>query len=401
MKKTLTLALAAAAMLSANAADFTVYNNGTIAPEVVANPWWNVVMNLNAASPDGEGSVFELTYNPSEPGGGATGPNFCCGLQATSGSTVTGPIATSTLTFKYYATTSCDITVRLSGNGVEENQVIAVGEADINKWNTASLSVAEKFPQISTIWNEWKNEGLGDVLGLVVEKFNADTKVYINDVVYTGINENWVKPEVEAPFCPTPDVPTYAAENVVSIFSGAYTPATAFNVGGWGQSTVAKLLTAENGAPVYMISNFNYLGWEFAQHIDASNCDYMHVDFWPVESTAFGFTPISPGAEKGYVVAADAIKVGEWNHFDVELSFWDNVNFADLFQVKFDQGNGASGYIANVFFYKATSTGIEAVATEDNGTAEYFDLQGRKVANPAAGLFIKVVNGKATKVSLR
>lgn len=36
-----------------------------------------------------------------------------------------------------------------------------------------------------------------------------------------------------------------------------------------------------------------------------------------------------------------------------------------------------------------------------NGAAEYFNLQGVKVNGPANGLFIKVVNGKATKVAIR
>lgn len=400
MKRFLTLALGAAAMLTANAADFTVYNNGALAQDVVANPWWNIIMDLNAENPDGEGKVWSLTYNPSEPGGGATGPNFCAGLQAISESTVTGPLAEATLTFKYYATTTCDITIRLDGDGVEENQVITVGADDINKWNTASLSVAEKFPQVSTIWKEWKNEGLGDVLGVVVEKFNADTKVYFNDVVYTGINEDWTKPEVETPFCPEPETPTEAAADVVSLLCGAYTPATGFNIGGWGQSTKVKNLTSENGAPVMMISNFNYLGWEFLQHIDASECNYMHVDFWAVDETPFGFTPISEGAEKAYI--APEVKTGEWNHYDVETTHWDNVNFADLFQIKFDQGNGtATGYLANVYFYKKVSTGIEAVELGAEGEAEYFNLQGIKVANPEKGIFIKVQGGKASKVSLR
>lgn len=40
---------------------------------------------------------------------------------------------------------------------------------------------------------------------------------------------------------------------------------------------------------------------------------------------------------------------------------------------------------------------VEAV----NGEAEYFNLQGVKVNEPANGLFIKIVNGKATKVAIR
>lgn len=360
MKKIFTFALLAASVATASAADFVVYQNGALAADIACNSWWNVIQDTQASNPDGEGTVWSLTYNPNEPGGGATGPNFCAGLQAVEGSAVTGPLATATLTFKYYATTTCDITIRLDGNGVEENQVVTVTENDVNRWVEVSLDVADKFPRISTIWNEYKGNGLGDVMGVVVEKYNAETKVYFNDIIYTGINESWEKPEIEAPVVPVPPVPTQAAEDVISLLCGSYTPVTGFNIGGWGQSTVYKALTAENGAPVAAITNFNYLGWELSSHIDVTSCNYMHVDFYPSDATAFGFTPISPGAEKAYV--ASDVKVGEWNSYDVPLSYWDNVNFADIFQVKFDQGNGSgSGYIANVYFYKSGNTPVDPI----------------------------------------
>lgn len=47
------------------------------------------------------------------------------------------------------------------------------------------------------------------------------------------------------------------------------------------------------------------------------------------------------------------------------------------------------------------ATGIEAVESgEGEGTAEYFNLQGQRVMNPANGLFIKKAAGKVTKVVL-
>lgn len=368
MKKILSLAFAAATLCTAHAADFTVYSNGSVADGVAVNNWWNIIQNTNAANPDGEGSVWSLTYNPNEPGGGATGANFCAGLQAKSGTTVAGPLATANLSFKYYATTPCKITVQVGADNTNETAAVSVGEDDVNKWNTVSYSMTETFPKVSAIWNDWKDEGLGDILGLVVEQFNADTKVYINDVVYTGINESWVKPEIEAPFCPVPPVPATAAEDVVSLFSGAYTPATSHSVGGWGQSTKTKILTAENGAPVYALTAFNYLGWVLDTHVNVEGYDYMHVDFYAATETPFGFTPISPGKEKAFI--AQTVKTGEWNSYDVPLSHWDNVDFSDIFQVKFDQGNGGEGYIANVYFWKDTRIVPAVTATVSDITTD-------------------------------
>lgn len=43
-------------------------------------------------------------------------------------------------------------------------------------------------------------------------------------------------------------------------------------------------------------------------------------------------------------------------------------------------------------------TGIEGINTEVQGEAVYYNLQGVKVANPEKGIFVKVQNGKVTKV---
>lgn len=48
----------------------------------------------------------------------------------------------------------------------------------------------------------------------------------------------------------------------------------------------------------------------------------------------------------------------------------------------------------------STTTGIAAIEAE-NGTAEYFTLQGIRVAEPTNGIYIRVANGKATKVTVK
>lgn len=331
---------------------YAVYQNGTVGQGLNVNSWWNVILNTQDADPTGEGTVFSMTYNPNEPGGGATGPNFCAGIQTPDQSTITGPLHSATLTFQYYATTTCDITIRLDGDGKEENKTISVAADDVNKWATATFNVATDYPEVSAIWKAWTNTGLGDVFGVVVEQFNADTKVYFNNVVYTNLDQEWTKPYVEEPFCPTPAVPQQAAENVKSLFSGAYEAATWFNVGSWGQSTKYKQLTAENNAPVAYLTDFNYLGWEFGEHLDLTDMEYMHVDFYPVTATAFGFTPIGNG-ENLYAVDEADVNVEQWNSYDVPLSYFEGVTLSDVYQIKFDKGNGGEGYIANVYFYKS------------------------------------------------
>lgn len=60
---------------------------------------------------------------------------------------------------------------------------------------------------------------------------------------------------------------------------------------------------------------------------------------------------------------------------------------------------GSAAYQSFTYTVGSVQTGVEGVAAED-GEAQFFTIQGVKVTNPDKGLFIKVQNGKATKVIL-
>lgn len=57
-------------------------------------------------------------------------------------------------------------------------------------------------------------------------------------------------------------------------------------------------------------------------------------------------------------------------------------------------------YSGQISFTTDESTGIEDVNAVD-GNACYFDLAGRRVVNPAAGAYVRIVNGKAEKVIVK
>lgn len=48
-----------------------------------------------------------------------------------------------------------------------------------------------------------------------------------------------------------------------------------------------------------------------------------------------------------------------------------------------------------------SATAIKKVSVEDNGVAEYYNLQGARVSNPSKGLYIKKQGGKSTKILVR
>lgn len=157
-----------------------------------------------------------------------------------------------------------------------------------------------------------------------------------------------------------PTAPTVDASKVISVLSAAYTPATTWKFGGWGQSTVSENIDVD-GTPVIHLSKFNYIGLDnFSNQLDLSGMTHMHIDVMPITMTgSLGVTPI---LKKGDTKFEKLIKVGDnttlklrqWNAIDMPLSDF-GLDFINnkVFQIKFDKGNNATDelYIANIYFY--------------------------------------------------
>lgn len=346
MKKIFTLAFCAAAVMSAVAEDFTVYQNGKLTDGLAFYGWWNNATDFAAVNPDGEDQV--MSFKAANGGDAASFGIFAPGASA---SIYTTPLNVATLTFDWYAEGTGNYAIRLTADGgKEEDYNFSVTADNQNKWNHESLVVSEVFPAVAEEWSEYVGKGAGYVFSIVLSNGTAESVLYVNNVIYTGIDADWKAPEVVVYEDPTtvPE-PTQAAEDVISVFGSYYPAATSFNIGNWGQSTTFDVIEID-GKQVAKLTNFNYLGWELNQHLDITGYDYMHVDFFTYEGEAFGFTPISPGQEKAWI--ASEINKEEWNSYDVPLSYYSNVNFSDIFQIKFDQGSKYDAYITNVYFWK-------------------------------------------------
>lgn len=347
IKNLILTSMLAAGAAGMNAADYSVYGNGALNANLVYYGWWNAAISFDAANPAGEGNVIEFRAND----GGAAAS---MGLNL-EGDPTTGPLHSATLNFDWYATGTGTYAIRLTSIS-EQDYSFTVTADDLNKWNSTSLNVAERYPEIANQWNDFRNDGKGYVFGVVLTDGTPTTKIYFNNITYTGIDESWTQPEViEQPVPTDVPTPTLPEDDVISIFSSAYPAATGFNIGIWGQTTKAEQMQIE-GKDVMKITNFNYLGWELINHIDVSEMTHMHVDFWTPDADAtFGFTPISPYKEASWI--APEVKTEQWNNYDVELSKFP-CDFTDLYQIKFDQGNGLeTGYITNVYFYKGETQG--------------------------------------------
>lgn len=189
-----------------------------------------------------------------------------------------------------------------------------------------------------------------------------------------------------------PATPTVDASKVISVLSAAYTPATKWSFGGWGQTTVSEQTTVD-GTPVIHLSKFNYIGLDnFSNQLDLSGMTHMHIDVMPITMTgSLGVTPI---LKKGDTKFEKSIKVGDnttlklrqWNAIDMPLSDFGLDFNNEAFQIKFDQGNNATDelYIANIYFYKESAD--EMVVTINGNVA--------KVTGPITTANVEEINNK-------
>lgn len=169
-----------------------------------------------------------------------------------------------------------------------------------------------------------------------------------------------------------PEVPLYSAEEVISIFSDAYTAVEGVNLNpNWGQSTVVtEEIIAENTVLKY--ENLNYQGTTFETALDLSSKTKMNLDYFSSDATVLKIFLISPDGDDQDDVAEetfyelDLTNSSQWNRAIIDLShFAEVVDLSEVFQLKVE-GNGTV-YLDNLFFYGGTATSGDKTANTYEG----------------------------------
>jgi len=179
-------------------------------------------------------------------------------------------------------------------------------------------------------------------------------------------------PAFPAPVVSSPTPPSRLAENVISIFSDAYTniPNTNFNPY-WQQSSWFYSVQV-GGNEVLEYENFNYQGIEIGSKVNASAFQYLHIDLWTPNETSLSISPISQSTgEKA--VQLTPIKLNEWNSYDIPLSSFtiQGLSMADILHLKFVGSGKSIIYLDNIYFYKGSP--ITAIKeTKSVATISYF-----------------------------
>lgn len=200
-----------------------------------------------------------------------------------------------------------------------------------NGWNSVDIPLSHFTPIVA----------LNNVFQLKFDGGGGST-IFLDNIYFWKIP---LTPTVAAP------TPTYPASGVISIFSDAYTNVAGTDLNpNWGQSTaVTQVPIAGNNTLQY--ATFNYQGIQFGSNQDVSGKSFLHLDYYSGNATTLRVYLISPGpVETPYILNVPT--ANGWNSVDIPLSAFSPVALNNVFQMKFDGGNGSPTiYIDNIVFH--------------------------------------------------
>lgn len=169
--------------------------------------------------------------------------------------------------------------------------------------------------------------------------------------------------EILAPLSKAPTPPNKNAEDVVSIFSDAYTDITLTELPtSWSSGNFEATTIEDNN--VWKLTNLDFLGMvsNYDSGVDLSAMETLHIDYWvPTGSTNELIVKIVNTVDGGEDVESLGTTVGgSWQSIELDMAGFDGGNLANknkITQLLIDS-DGISGvvYIDNFYFYKAATT---------------------------------------------
>ena len=224
-----------------------------------------------------------------------------------------------------------------------------------NGWETLSFTFAGATGE----WDELAIRTSVDAAGALNN--TAAYTAYFDDLSATQGTE--IPVPVGGPTTSAP-TPTKNAEDVISVFSDAYTDVATDYAPNWNQNpavVVDSSFDPGDGNNVLRYGDFSYQGTTLGTGVDMAAMEFLHLDIW-VESddtNTYKVTPIGGGENLVDITTTP----GSWNSVDIPVSSFPNVNFSNVLQMKFDGGTGAGNdiYLDNIYFWKEpTAAGADA-----------------------------------------
>jgi len=172
---------------------------------------------------------------------------------------------------------------------------------------------------------------------------SAGSTVYIDNLYF--YKESADAPAVAAP------TPTTDAEQVISLYSDAYTNITVKEWNpGWGQTTtLTNVDFGGNNALLYEALNFTGIVTDYDNPTDVSSKTHVHFDYWTKDATKLGLKLVNTVVNSEDIELVSSITTGSWVGVDIPLSDYD-MDLTKVTQLLFES-SGAKVYIDNLYFY--------------------------------------------------
>ncbi len=255
-----------------------------------------------------------------------------------------------TIKIMVYKTVISDVGIKLELNGTSTGE-IKVPNTLVNQWEELTFDFSGKIGET--------NNNL--VIFPDFADHTTDHVVYFDNVTFSAqLASN--APEVAAP------TPTYPANEVISMFSNAYTDVTVDTWSAtWDMADVQDIQIEGNDTKKY--SNLTYAGIECGSApIDATGMTYFHMDIWTndniTDPSVFHIKLVDFGADGAYAGGDDvehelsfnnlstpAITQGEWSSLDIPLADFANMITREHVAQLIISGNPNTVYVDNVFFH--------------------------------------------------
>ncbi|MBT8327671.1 MAG: T9SS type A sorting domain-containing protein, partial [Bacteroidia bacterium] len=156
--------------------------------------------------------------------------------------------------------------------------------------------------------------------------------------------------------------PTFAAENVISLFSGVYTDVTVDTWRtAWSNGTLTDVQVDGNDVKKYTDLDFVGIETVGANLVDASGMDHVNFDIWSPNSTLFKIKIVDFGADGGFQGGDDseheleftAPATEEWINYRIPFSDFTGLtetsNIAQIILASQPTGSSVI-YLDNFFF---------------------------------------------------
>jgi hypothetical protein len=195
-----------------------------------------------------------------------------------------------------------------------------------------------------------------------------DNICYFDNISFHSQGDPPEGPTVAAP------TPTAPEENVISLFSNAYTNVTVDTWSAdWDMADVADVQIEGNDTKLY--TNLNYAGIEFtSQTIDASSMTHFNLDVWTPDvtsgSSVFKVKLVDFGADGAYdggddsehelTFDANTMETEAWVSLDIPLSQFSGLTETGHLAQLIISGDPNTVYVDNVYFYNSNADADDA-----------------------------------------